>query len=139
MSRSGHATRQRSRQLALQALYAGDLAERDDEERVPIEETFERVAENFDLPQGARGFASELAFGTIAHRAEIDALLAENATNWKLSRMAAVDRNILRLAVYELTGSLWASIATKHDSRLSMRPEARNCSSIPVSAAGVRS
>ncbi len=104
MSRSGHATRRRSRQLALQTLYAGDLAEKAasvSPER--IDEVFERVAENFDLPEGARDFAIELARGTVANLVGIDALLTQNATNWKLSRMAAVDRNILRLAIYELT------------------------------------
>ncbi|MFP8881306.1 MAG: transcription antitermination factor NusB [Myxococcota bacterium] len=106
MSRSGHATRRRSRQLALQTLYAGDLAERATSESAPpIDEVFERVAENFDLPEGARSFAAELAQGTVANLARIDELLAQNATNWKLSRMAAVDRNILRLAVYELTNT----------------------------------
>lgn len=102
MSRSGHATRQRSRQVALQALYANDLARREGREPVSIEESFERVAENFDLPEGARGFAAELAFGVVEHAEQIDALLAESAINWKLSRMAAVDRNVLRLAAYEL-------------------------------------
>jgi N utilization substance protein B len=104
LSRSGHATRQRSRQLALQTLYAGDLAEKAASETAPtIDDVFDRVAENFDLPEGARDFAIELARGTVANRAPIDALLAQNATNWKLTRMAVVDRNILRLAVYELT------------------------------------
>jgi N utilization substance protein B len=104
LSRSGHATRRRSRQLALQTLYAGDLAEKtvaESEHR--IDDVFERVAANFDLPEGARDFAIELARGTVANLVRIDALLTQNATNWKLSRMAAVDRNILRLAVYELT------------------------------------
>ena len=104
MSRSGHATRRRSRQLAMQTLYAGDLAEKAASELAPpIDEVFERVAENFDLPEGARDFAVELTHGTIANLAQIDELLAQNATNWKLSRMAAVDRNILRLAIFELT------------------------------------
>ncbi len=104
MSRSGHATRRSSRQLALQTLYARDLAEKAvSEPAPPIEETFGRVAENFDLPEGARDFALELAQGTVANLAQIDELLTQNATNWKLSRMAAVDRNILRLAVFEIT------------------------------------
>lgn len=104
MSRSGHATRRRSRQLALQTLYAGDLSGKAASQSAQrIDDVFERVAENFDLPEGARDFAIELARGTIENLVRIDELLAQNATNWKLSRMAAVDRNILRLAVYELT------------------------------------
>jgi N utilization substance protein B len=70
---------------------------------VCIEEIFERVAQNFDLPSGSRDFAMDLFSGTALHRVEIDALLSENALHWKVSRMAAVDRNVLRLAIYELT------------------------------------
>ena len=104
MSRSSLAPRQRSRSVALQALYAEDLtAGRQPERSACIEETFERVAQNFDLPPSARDFALDLFSGTAFHLAEIDALLSENALNWKVSRMAAVDRNVLRLAIYELT------------------------------------
>ncbi len=104
MRGSSRAPRQRSRQVALQALYAGDLGA-----RAPtigadcIEEVFERVANNFDLPAGARDFALALVCGTASHLAEIDAVLTEHTTNWKISRMAEVDRNVLRLAVFELT------------------------------------
>ena len=54
------------------------------------------------LPASARLFAEQLAAGTIAHLPEIDALLTKHAQNWRLERMAIVDRLILRLAVYEL-------------------------------------
>ncbi|HZM00374.1 MAG TPA: transcription antitermination factor NusB, partial [Planctomycetota bacterium] len=46
--------------------------------------------------------AQELVAGTLAQRGEIDALIATAAENWELSRLATVDRNILRLAVHEL-------------------------------------
>lgn len=49
-----------------------------------------------------RLFADPLIRGTIAHRAEIDPQIQKHARNWDLHRMAAVDRNILRLAVYEM-------------------------------------
>ncbi len=61
------------------------------------------MASNFDLPAGARVFARALVRGTIACRSELDAVLSTHAENWRISRMAAVDRNILRLACYELT------------------------------------
>jgi transcription antitermination factor NusB len=48
------------------------------------------------------GFARELVAGVWEHRAEIDRTIAAVARNWELKRMAAVDRNILRLAAYEL-------------------------------------
>ena len=103
------ASRQASRQVALQVLYAVDLATRsrpgeDSGERVSpaAEEVFESVAENFDLPEGARAFAKQLVCGVIRRRDELDAVLAQYARNWRISRMAAVDRNVLRVAVYEL-------------------------------------
>jgi transcription antitermination factor NusB len=46
--------------------------------------------------------ARELVEGTQAHRGEIDALIREQAANWRLERMPAVDRNILRLAIFEM-------------------------------------
>ncbi len=49
-----------------------------------------------------RAFADPLIRGTLGHRQEIDDLIQKYATNWSLHRMAAVDRNILRLAVYEI-------------------------------------
>jgi N utilization substance protein B len=67
------------------------------------EQAFEAVAGNFELQEGARTFAKELVNGIAEHRAELDALLAAHATNWRLSRMAAVDRNTLRIGAYELT------------------------------------
>ncbi len=104
MSRSDRAPRQRSRQVALQTLYARDFADRQQAAgEIGIEEIFERVAQNFDLPAGARDFALKLVCGTTSELSNIDDLLAANATNWKISRMAAVDRNVLRLGIYELT------------------------------------
>ena len=48
-----------------------------------------------------RRVANKLALGAISHLDEIDKLIKERAENWRISRMAVVDRNILRLAVYE--------------------------------------
>jgi N utilization substance protein B len=78
-------------------LYAADLA--------PVESTdsaFDRVAENFDLHPGALVFAKELVCGTLAARDAIDEQIALHESNWRIDRMAAVDRNLLRLAVHEL-------------------------------------
>ena len=97
MSARRPAPRRESRRLALQVLYAVDLARGD-----APEAAFERVAENFDLNPGALAFAKELVCGAMAVREEIDARITAHARNWRLDRMAAVDRNLLRLAVYEL-------------------------------------
>jgi N utilization substance protein B len=66
------------------------------------EEVFERVSDHFDLPEGARAFAKQLVCGVIAEREAIDAALARVAHHWRLPRMAAVDRNVLRLGAYEI-------------------------------------
>jgi len=94
------AARRQSRRLALQVLYAADLARRG--APAAMEEVFDEVAANFDLQPGALAFAKELVCGVDARRAEVDAVIAEHARNWRLERMAAVDRNVLRLAVHEL-------------------------------------
>lgn len=67
-----------------------------------VEEIFEAVADHFDLPDEASSFASQLAAGTTANIEVIDALIGRHARNWRISRMPAVDRNVLRLATYEL-------------------------------------
>jgi N utilization substance protein B len=105
---SGRGPRHAARQAALQGLYAADIAAGTRGARsaaaAPLggDEVFETIAANFDLPESARAFAKELVCGVTSRRDELDALLTEHSRNWRISRMAAVDRNILRLAVYEL-------------------------------------
>jgi N utilization substance protein B len=55
-----------------------------------------------EQPEKVREFAEHLFTGTITRMKEIDRLIQTHSKNWRLSRMAAVDRNVLRLAVYEL-------------------------------------
>lgn len=88
--------RHRGREYALQLLFQLDLSP--EETGRAIEEFWEgkRVAE------GAREFADTLVTGTLTFRDEIDAILASAAHNWRVTRMAVVDRNILRLAIFEL-------------------------------------
>lgn len=92
--------RRRSRQVALQVLYAFDLGEATGEEGA--DRVFETFSDHFELPEGARAFAKELVGGVAAHRDELDGRIGAAARNWRLERMAAVDRNVLRLAAYEL-------------------------------------
>ena len=54
-----------------------------------------------ELDEGAREFATRLATGALAHLEELDERIRSRAEHWRISRMAVVDRNILRLAVYE--------------------------------------
>ena len=89
-------TRRRARELALQLLYQHELT------REPVE----RIKTSFEdwqsASEAARRFAAELADGTLAHLEEIDEALRRQTANWRLERLAAVDKNILRLAMYEL-------------------------------------
>ena len=84
-------------------LYALDLA-RGNPARGPakVEEVFQGVCENFELPEGARAFAKELVTGVTAQGPALDAEIARHAQRWRISRMAAVDRNVLRLGAFEL-------------------------------------
>lgn len=88
--------RRKAREIALQVLYQLDVL------RIEPREAIELFWVHFSAPVEARGFASELVEGTWAHRDEIDLLISTCSENWSLERMAKVDRNILRLAVYEL-------------------------------------
>jgi len=88
-------------------LYAVDLAASrvQDPDFDPIAagaDAFEAVAQSFDLPEGARAFAKQLVFGVMERRSELDELLREHARNWRIDRMALVDRNVLRIAIFEL-------------------------------------
>ena len=98
--------RHRGREVALQVLYAIDLAV--DEELPPRDhqdQVFERIVENFDVPRVALQFARELVAGVVERVDSLDVILGAHARNWRVSRMAAVDRNVLRLAVFELGDS----------------------------------
>ena len=103
MSARGEAPRHQSRRAALQVLYALDVGPgARGGEKGTAADVFESVAAHFDLHGGAHAFAKELVLGVEAHRSGIDARIAAHARNWRLERMAAVDRNVLRLAAYEL-------------------------------------
>jgi N utilization substance protein B len=133
-----HGGLRRSRELALQVLYAIDLGPRrcgrppdparevdlaaDHEEleaalaaaaaepaagrqELAVEEVrrvFDAVGANFEAPPSARRFAWSLVEAVCANTGLIDDRIAARSRNWRVSRMAAVDRNILRLGAYEL-------------------------------------
>jgi N utilization substance protein B len=91
-------SRRKARECALQMLFAADVAgTRGDE----LARTFWSELADGDLDQPARDFATRLAIGTLAHLDEVDERIRSRAENWRISRMALVDRNLLRLAVYE--------------------------------------
>jgi N utilization substance protein B len=96
------ASRHRSRQAALQVLYAAELGPGTDDPAAAAQRAFEALAEHFELPEGARAYAKELVLGVASRRAELDDALRVVAQHWRLERMAAVDRNVLRLGAFEL-------------------------------------
>lgn len=118
------AARRTSRQAALQVLYAAELSDRGAVGPSPAraEAAFGAVGSHFELPEGAQAFAKELVTGVAEHREEIDALLAAHATHWRVDRMATVDRNVLRLAVWEMVwGATPPSVAIDEAIELARR------------------
>lgn len=68
----------------------------------PLETGLEWAATEYDPGEEVLAFAAELARGVTRHRLDIDGLIARYARDWDLDRLARVDRNILRLGIYEL-------------------------------------
>jgi len=96
----GRAAAHRGRELALQMLYQWEMGRTDVE---TMARTFRDITTAGPEPdEDAREFGESLARGTAAHLAVIDPILAGRAEHWRLSRMAVLDRLILRLASYEL-------------------------------------
>jgi N utilization substance protein B len=89
--------RSRAREIVLQVLFQDDLNPRHD-----LQQTDRFLALRLQNSPELVDFARELLAGTRRNRPELDALLAELADNWSLVRMAATDRNVLRLGAYEL-------------------------------------
>jgi transcription antitermination protein NusB len=90
-------TRRRCREIVLQVLYEDDLnPERD----LKVSDHF--VVKRLGGIRPLVDFAASLLRGVRQHRREIDKVLTSKATNWSLRRMAAIDRNVLRLAAYEI-------------------------------------
>src|SRR2546423_180739 len=91
-------SRRKARECALQMLFAADVAETRVDELV---RSYWSELGEADLEEPAREFATRLVTGTLSHLTELDERIRSRAEHWRISRMAVVDRNILRLAVYE--------------------------------------
>jgi N utilization substance protein B len=92
-------TRRKSRELTMQMLFQGDLGK----------QTAAEVSTLFwpsrdDVDAETRGFAEDLYRVATTRQPEIDALIEAHSQNWRLERMATVDRNLLRAAVAEMLG-----------------------------------
>jgi transcription antitermination protein NusB len=96
------AARHRSRQRALQVLYQWDLRKQ------PVDDAIASFydtlySEEDESKPGRDQFMEDLARGTSEMATDIDRRISEKAENWKLDRMPLVDRNVLRMAIYEMS------------------------------------
>jgi N utilization substance protein B len=91
-------SRRRARQRALQILFLWDAR------RQPVEDVINAYYDTLyseEKPERDE-FVADLVRGTVEHVAEVDAQITKHAEHWRMERMPVVDRNILRLAVYEM-------------------------------------
>src|SRR6476620_4684252 len=91
-------SRRKARECALQMLLSADVAEMPSDD--VVRSYWAELGES-DLDETARAFATRLATGTLSNLELLDERIRSRAEHWRISRMAVVDRNILRLAVYE--------------------------------------
>ncbi|HEX4536153.1 MAG TPA: transcription antitermination factor NusB [Candidatus Acidoferrum sp.] len=88
--------RTKSREFAMQMLFQWDMSRQDP---AKLEAKFWRTAKAAD---NTRAFANKLFEGAAKDADELDALIVQHAQNWRLERMAIIDRAVLRLAIFEL-------------------------------------
>jgi transcription antitermination protein NusB len=92
-------TRRKSREFCLQMLFQWDMAKQPPEQ---VRQTF--WAERADADTGTRGLADDLFQLAVDKHEQIDQLIQKHAQHWRMERMAAVDRNVLRTGVAEFLG-----------------------------------
>lgn len=92
-------TRRKSRELAMQMLFQSDIGKQTPDE---VRATFWKSGD--EVEPEVRGFAEDLFAVAVAHQDEIDGLISANSRHWRLERMPAVDRNLLRMAIGEMLG-----------------------------------
>jgi N utilization substance protein B len=90
-------SRRRSRELALQALFYVDMGRTE-----PVDARLALFCQNRVIPASLRPFFDELVGGVLRHAAQLDRMIEERSRHWRLARMSAVDRNVMRIAVYEI-------------------------------------
>ena len=88
--------RRRARELAIQVLYHLEYNPGNPEE------SFDTVCKSFLPPKETRPFAKDLVLGVWRNKEDLDKLIGRASKNWRIERMSRVDRNILRIAVFEV-------------------------------------
>jgi N utilization substance protein B len=91
--------RRKSRELAMQMLFQADLGKQTPEQ---VRATFWKSSD--EVEPEVRGFAEDLFRIANAHQERIDELIAQHSKGWRIERMPAVDRNLLRMAIGEMLG-----------------------------------
>ncbi len=94
----GSGTRRKARESALQMLFAADV---DKTDHAVLTEDYWRELGDTGFDGKTRDFANKVVNGTLANLESIDTTIRTRAEHWRIERMAIVDRNVLRLAVYE--------------------------------------
>jgi N utilization substance protein B len=89
--------RRKAREHALQILFQLDI-----KQEKPSASILKRFWAEYQTDDEVKAFAEEIVKGTYKHLTEINAMICRCAKNWSLDRMAVVDRNVLRMAVYEV-------------------------------------
>ncbi|MGD9949198.1 MAG: transcription antitermination factor NusB [Desulfobulbus sp.] len=93
--------RRKSREFALQFLFSHDFQGRSCAPE-DVAQDIDVFCRFFDISEKSLDYGKELINGICTNLDEIDALLAEHSHNWRVERMSLVDRNILRIAMYEM-------------------------------------
>jgi len=88
--------RRLAREIALKALYQAEVG------KFPIEESTQLLIEDLALTEDIAEFVRQHTSGVHRHLAEIDSLINQYSIDWPINRLASIERNILRLAVFEL-------------------------------------
>lgn len=85
--------RRKSRETALQYLFQNEFE---------VKNSFQQFLQNFDADPGDKEYSKKIAEGVQTNREQIDQIIQKYSKNWKINRMSTVDRNILRVAIFEI-------------------------------------
>ncbi len=88
--------RRRARELAIQVLFHMEFTPGDPEE------VFQLICENFGSPLSIRPFSKQLVLGVCENRENLDNSIRRSSKNWRIERMSCLDRNVLRMGLFEI-------------------------------------
>ena len=95
-------TRRKAREAALQFLFQDDFTVENVFAELVLEDRFSQFCSLYQISHKARPYALVLLSGIQEKREEVDKVISESATNWRLERITVADRNLLRVGVYEM-------------------------------------